>query len=215
MARDEMAASENLPPGEVVIKEPVILDQADKNWLLALLDANPREAEQRLKGLYLRLEIFFNVNHGTDTRELAQRTIARAVAKLKAGTPLTGAFGAFCNGVAQKILQEDWREQRRQRKQMPLDDLPFDYEPVAETDSFERFYQTEALTCLRRCLKSLSAASRDLVLRYYEEDQGGRRIEFRKALAAELGISTEALTLRALRIREKLEHCVKPCLGEK
>jgi hypothetical protein len=52
-----------------------------------------------------------------------------------------------------------------------------------------------------------------LIVRFYTGD-GQARIENRKKLAAELGIDSRALSLRALRIRRELLGCLRACLKE-
>jgi hypothetical protein len=61
---------------------------------------------------------------------------------------------------------------------------------------------------LEHCLKSLKPESRDLILRFYYGEKR-EKIENRKKLAEELGITSRALSLRALHIRQKLYDCVK------
>jgi DNA-directed RNA polymerase specialized sigma24 family protein len=65
---------------------------------------------------------------------------------------------------------------------------------------------------LEHCLKLLKPESRDLILRFYYGEKR-EKIENRKKLAAELGITPRALSLRALHIRQKLLDCVKGYLS--
>jgi hypothetical protein len=51
-------------------------------------------------------------------------------------------------------------------------------------------------------------------MRYYV-GQGQHKTNNRRALADELGISVNALSIRACRIRDRLEACVKECVGVK
>lgn len=66
--------------------------------------------------------------------------------------------------------------------------------------------------CLDQCLAELKPASRELILLFYEGEKG-EKIENRKKLAARLGITSKALSLRAMQIRRKLLDCMKNCLG--
>ena len=50
-----------------------------------------------------------------------------------------------------------------------------------------------------------------MIEQYYAEDKQAK-IDLRKRIAEELGISISTLRLRALRIREKLQACVDQCL---
>jgi len=65
--------------------------------------------------------------------------------------------------------------------------------------------------CLEKCLDKLAPNSRQMIERYYAEDKRAK-IDLRKRIAREFGISISTLRLRALRIREKLQVCIDQCL---
>jgi DNA-directed RNA polymerase specialized sigma24 family protein len=71
----------------------------------------------------------------------------------------------------------------------------------------------QRLECLDRCLGQLEPAQRDLIVEYYR-GTGRQKIEARRNLAARLGISMNALSIRASRIRDALERCVEACRQE-
>jgi len=58
-----------------------------------------------------------------------------------------------------------------------------------------------------RCLQQLDADERTLILEYYQGEQR-TKIEQRRKLAARLGLTPNALSIRACRIRGRLEACV-------
>jgi len=70
----------------------------------------------------------------------------------------------------------------------------------------------QRLDCLERCLDQLSPNDREVIRTYYTGDTG-IKIQNRRQLAESLGIPINALRIRALRIREKLEDCVETCLS--
>ena len=70
--------------------------------------------------------------------------------------------------------------------------------------------QEKLLSCLDRCLNKLSAADSELILEYYQGEKH-EKIERRRELGARLGLSANALSIRACRIRTKVEQCVKDC----
>jgi DNA-directed RNA polymerase specialized sigma24 family protein len=80
--------------------------------------------------------------------------------------------------------------------------------PIEVDRSTERREQRHA--CLDRCLQSLSAEQRELAIEYYR-DARRQRIERRRALAARLSISMNALAIRACRVRDALRRCVDAC----
>ena len=67
------------------------------------------------------------------------------------------------------------------------------------------------LNCLEQCAGNLEPPNREIITRYYVGKER-EKIENRRALAEELGITMNALSIRACRIRDKLEACVKQCL---
>ena len=66
------------------------------------------------------------------------------------------------------------------------------------------------LNCLERCTGELTPANRDLIAKYYIGNER-LRIENRRSLAERLGITMNAVSIRACRIRDKLEACVRQC----
>jgi DNA-directed RNA polymerase specialized sigma24 family protein len=69
----------------------------------------------------------------------------------------------------------------------------------------------ETHRCLEKCLEKLAPNSRRMIERYYTEDKQAK-IDLRKRIAREFGISLSTLRLRALRIREKLQACIEQCM---
>jgi DNA-directed RNA polymerase specialized sigma24 family protein len=65
--------------------------------------------------------------------------------------------------------------------------------------------------CLEKCLDQLAPNSRQMIERYYAENKQAK-IDLRKRIAEEFGISLNGLRLRVLRIREKLQTCIERCL---
>ena len=64
--------------------------------------------------------------------------------------------------------------------------------------------------CLDKCLDKLAPHSRLMIERYYAADKQAK-IDLRRRIATEFGISLNSLRLRALRIREKLQACIEQC----
>ena len=70
---------------------------------------------------------------------------------------------------------------------------------------------TEAAhACLTRCLETLKTPDRELIVDYYR-DAKRQRIDRRRELAARLGITMNALGIRAWRLRASLESCISAC----
>jgi hypothetical protein len=66
---------------------------------------------------------------------------------------------------------------------------------------------------MERCIETLSAENRYLLLQYYGVE-GGAKVEQRKRLAEELGIAPNALRIRAYRIRVGLQDCMAKCIED-
>jgi DNA-directed RNA polymerase specialized sigma24 family protein len=79
------------------------------------------------------------------------------------------------------------------------DERLFERAAPAETPDVEEVRDA----CLNRCLAELSAKDRDLIVAYYV-GTGRDRIVGRARLAAALGLSENALRLRAQRLRDRL-----------
>src|SRR2546425_440749 len=75
-----------------------------------------------------------------------------------------------------------------------------------DSDERERIH-----LCLDNCLERLAPQSRQIIERYYAENKRAK-IDLRKRIAREFGISLNTLRLRALRIRARLQTCIKKCL---
>ena len=65
--------------------------------------------------------------------------------------------------------------------------------------------------CFDRCLDTLPADGRRLILQYYTHAPRGQ-IAARAAMARDLTLSPNALRSRAQRLRDRLERCVGECL---
>jgi DNA-directed RNA polymerase specialized sigma24 family protein len=80
------------------------------------------------------------------------------------------------------------------------------------TSNEDRERKEKMLACLDRCAARLDLSQRELIFGYYSGEQRVK-IENRRSLAQSLGVSVNALSIRACRIRDKLESCVKECAG--
>jgi DNA-directed RNA polymerase specialized sigma24 family protein len=99
----------------------------------------------------------------------------------------------------------------KEKADVPLDDvLRQEGQQLAAEETEEKERKEKMLDCLEHCTEKLEPASREVIIRYYFGEERVK-IENRRALAAELNISVNALSIRACRIRDKLENCVGKC----
>jgi DNA-directed RNA polymerase specialized sigma24 family protein len=108
----------------------------------------------------------------------------------------------YFSSVARYILLE--YKSRTTQLRLLTPDLPKQIEEIDE--EIEQEYE-----CLDRCLAKLTPANRELILEYYRGEKQAMT-ENRKKLAERMGITLNALRVRADRIRSNLEKCVFSCL---
>jgi DNA-directed RNA polymerase specialized sigma24 family protein len=170
--------------------------------LLSWLNPADREAAGRTYELIRAGLIKVLISRGfSNAEDLADETIDRVVVRLPdivetyVGPPAKYFFGVLRNVI---------REQPPVIKNVNVDDLPL---PLVEPQTAGRAYD-----CLIRCLESLPSDKAELILDYYTY-QGRDKIESHIKIARELGISENALRIRAYYIRHKLGECVRNCLA--
>jgi DNA-directed RNA polymerase specialized sigma24 family protein len=166
--------------------------------LLRRLGPSPDEAGEAYEALRRLLHRFFEIRRCADASSLCDEVIDRLGRRLDDGTDVADVT-AYARGIARLVHLEA----SRRPQIVPLDDVPAE-PPSPDPDG------DTAATCLEGCLTRLEAGTQRHVLTYYTSD-GRTRIDGRKRLAAELGISATALRIRMLRARLTLERCVTDC----
>jgi DNA-directed RNA polymerase specialized sigma24 family protein len=182
------------------------LDARTLRRLLDTLDADPLRASHRYETLRRSLIKVFAWEQQSDSEALADDVLDRVARRLNEGVAIADVT-AYAQRTAELVLMEARR--RTRRREVLAEGGVSVLLPVTADPLVERRHG-----CLERCLDSLGAEARDLVLRYYAHD-GRARIEQRDALAREQGLSVGALRNRMLRLREKLESCVRGCLARR
>jgi DNA-directed RNA polymerase specialized sigma24 family protein len=173
--------------------------------LLEQLDPDPARAAAAYEQLRAALEKFFDWRGAWPPDECADVTIDRLVLKL-AGTTQIDDVRGYARGIARLVLLE-WQ---RRPVRVAIDDRTERAHLLAFVD--EERQQPDLVVCFDRCLASLPAESRDLVLEYYVAERR-EKIDNRRRLARALGLSESALRNRVQRIRDRLERCVQACTG--
>jgi len=180
------------------------------------LDEGVASGGEKYLEMRRRLVFYFDRKNCLASDELADETLSRVAQKLEEKGSITGMSPAhYCYVVAKFVFLENLRQAKR--GQSGLNELAqarlssggsLNSKDTAAMQSRERLHD-----CLDSCLAKLSSADRDLILEYYRGEQRAK-IERRSQLAARLGVSMNALTIRACRIRYKLEECMKACCDE-
>jgi hypothetical protein len=137
---------------------------------------------------------------------LADATIDRVIRRLMDGEEIRARDHAtYFYGVARYIALESFHAQKETAHS--LERMPA---RLAESRDEEEL----RLRCLDRCVGELASDAQSLIVAYYDAD-GQQRIANRRRLSMRLQISATALRLRAHKIREQLEKCVRECCAGK
>lgn len=194
----------NLP--EPDRKTKWMLSQSSFQRLLSWLDENSESGGQRYVVIRRRLVQYFDRKNCSSPQELADETLNRVARRLEEEGEIIGSTPSqFCFNTARYIFLESLR--RREHNE-PL------HQDLASSPQFQEEGEWEQLrsNCLEKCLQTLDPEERIVILGYYQGERR-MRIENRKLIAAKLGVSMNALTIRACRIRIKLESCIRKCLN--
>jgi DNA-directed RNA polymerase specialized sigma24 family protein len=191
-----------------LLREASALTQFAFTRLLAWLDDGVESHGERYVEIRRRLVAYFERRNRSAAEELADETLNRIARTLEAGAIAVRPPARYCYVIAKFVLLEDFR---RQKKQVPMDASwhPSPTHPcggIGPDDAWP--LEEQRLECLERCVQELKPPQRELIVEYYA-DTGRRKIERRRALARRLGISMNALAIRACRIREGLMACVE------
>ena len=176
--------------------------------LLDRLDPDIERAADKYEELRLKLTKFFNWRgcRETDTDSLADEVLDRVGAKLETGEEIRNVT-AFALETAKYV----WLEyQRKNKEDAAGDDLP---EVAVLPDIGED--PDERLICLRKCLAEISnPADCQIILAYYEAEGETKNKDHRRQLAETFALTMNNLKVKASRLRERLEKCIRECLGE-
>ncbi|HEY3132264.1 MAG TPA: hypothetical protein VGL91_22605 [Acidobacteriota bacterium] len=196
-------------------KDWALTQHAFRQFLSWLAEGNSR-GEKYLE-MRRRLVSYFDRKNCLSPAELADETLNRIARRLDEEGAITDTTPPrYCYIVAKFVFLEYLR--RGERSQVSLDKLSDSEHPgrglaaVREPDDPNE-NREKRLQCLECCSQKLDPDNRELIFQYYRGERGAK-IENRKALAAGLGLTMNALSIRACRIRDRLEACVNQCCTE-
>ena len=175
--------------------------------LLSWLDPDPEKAGRKYEEIRHSLIVIFERRGAYDAEDLADETINRVnskvpeIAKDYAGDPAL-YFYAVAKRFGFEVL-------RRRQARVEIEDPEKLRAPRIDDEPNNREAEYE---CLEKCLARLSAADRELILLYYQQDEP--TISYRKELARRYGLAPNALRVKVHRIRATLQDCVNKCLGK-
>ena len=175
--------------------------------LLSSLDEDRDRAGEKYEQIRRGLAFFFQARGCTFAEDHADETINRVARKLGDGEQIRDVY-TYVYGVARLIALEVFKQREKERLSV------VQLTPSVQATSFDYDAEMTAearLSCLRKCLANLPVETRNFITRYYV-GQLRSKIDNRKKLAEELAIPMNALRLRARRVRERLEGCLRECL---
>ncbi len=163
-----------------------------------------------------RLTTYFDRRDRRCADDLADETLSRIGRTLERdGAIAVTPQARYCYIVARFVLLEDIRRERRFPQAIDSSNIGSDARnggissSVMDEESADRDARLE---CLDRCLEQLGPQQRALIVEYHR-DEGRPGIERRRDLAKQMGISMNALGIRACRIRAALEAQMAVCRG--
>jgi DNA-directed RNA polymerase specialized sigma24 family protein len=187
--------------------------------LLAWLDEEGGSGDSRGEA-YLqmrrRLVVYFQRKRCLTPDDLADETLHRVTRRLEEEGCITDATPArYCYIVAKFVLLEHLRDPEVRRiRDVDVGEQARDPAADPAVARGEPAHDERLLDCLDRCLSALAPDDRTLILDYYRHEPRAR-IERRRHLAASLGLTANALAIRACRLRDKLAQCVRACRADR
>jgi DNA-directed RNA polymerase specialized sigma24 family protein len=182
--------------------------------LLEWLDEGVSSDGRQYLEMRSRLVAYFDRKNCLGPEDLADETLNRVARRLEEeGRIETETPAKYCYTVARFVFMEYLRQtDREQGLRVDLRQVPSNHPDTSDVED-RRQIREQLLDCLDRCTGQLEPRNRQIILRYYVGREGAK-IQNRRALAGELGISMNALSIRACRIRDSLEGCIKRCRAQ-
>ena len=197
-------------------RDPTTSPNAFRQFLNWLDDGSDSRGEKYLE-MRRRLVAYFDRKNCVAPDDLADETLNRVARRLEEEGTITGSAPAqYCYITAKFVFLEYLRGGSRSHTSLSeLSQGEADAALGAASLTDDEVQNKERLSaCLEGCLTKLPSSDRDLILEYYRGEQRSK-IENRRGLAEALRVSVNALSIRACRIRNKLELCVRECSGQR
>lgn len=184
--------------------------------LLDWLDEGKDSGGYKYLEMRRRLVAYFDRKNCLIPDELTDETLNRVACRLaEEGVIETESPAKYCYTVARFVFMEHLRETQKCNKLRDALERGSHGNAASAFDADDDTEDKEKmLNCLEQCASKLEPLHREIITRYYSGTERVR-IENRRALADKLGITINALSIRACRIRDKLEDCIRQCLGAK
>lgn len=211
-----MLPNAELPAARPAPKSEWRLSELAFRRLLDWLDEGLDSKGERYIEMRRRLVAFFDRKNCASPDDLADETLNRVARRLEETGSIEDTVPArYCYIIARYVFLETVHQARRDP--ISLSDLPPDRRDKAlasapgDKSANNESSDEQRLACLRSCLGKLDDEQREMICQYYKGEQR-TKIENRRAIAVRLGLTMNALSIRACRARAKLEGCVAECI---
>jgi RNA polymerase sigma factor (sigma-70 family) len=182
-------------------------DQRSFRRFLDWLDEGADSGGQKYLEMRRRLAAYFERKNCLPADDLADETLSRVARRLdEEGSIECTTPAQYCYIVARFVFLEYQRETK------PIESDPARLFPVLPRPDIGEETRTRHLSCLETCLRRLDDDQRELIIEYYQGERW-TKIDHRRSLASRLGLSMNAVSIRACRIRDRLEACVRKCVA--
>jgi DNA-directed RNA polymerase specialized sigma24 family protein len=168
--------------------------------LLNKFSSDEEQAALAYTKLRTALVRYFQMKGISESDEAADATIDRVAEKLSQNTNIED-LTRYAFGVAKNIFLERLRSAQIQARAVDKFYL--------KDTTVKKQGETDYLDALRECFKSLYEHEQELLLRYFADLSGDELSENRQNLAEREKISLNTLRLRVLRLRKRLEDCLR------
>ena len=176
--------------------------------ILAWLDPDREVAAAMYVQLRHNLTQTFIWRQCSDPEGMTDEVFDRVARKVREVRPTyEGDPRRYFHAVARNLIKEYLK---KIKAQVSLEDVDLATQLMAETE--EETVDIEE--CLQSCLQEMSADKRDLIVEYHAKEKQAK-IDHRRELAQRLGVSVEALRVRAYRNTTSLKQCIERCLKGK
>ncbi|MFL6255020.1 MAG: RNA polymerase sigma factor [Pyrinomonadaceae bacterium] len=162
--------------------------------LFQLLEPDSRSIEEGFRQCRFKLVKFFAWRYCEDPDNLADETVSRLLKNVRDGQVISADNPySYVYAIAVNVFKEYLRAKKKGAAQTDL------------SEARDVVIQQEADDCKRQCFEQLPSEKRELLERYYQDDDS------REDIAKEQGLSLNALRLKVHRIKQGLKRCREDC----
>ena len=179
------------------------ISQDNFEKLLDWLHSDRETAGQIYETIRNRLVKIFYARGYSAAEEMADETIDRVAKKSKAlSETYQGEPSRYFYAVAKNISLEYSRKPK-------FEELPVILvKEETANEQVEIYHQ-----CLDKCLTKMPSNQHQLIIEYYQGEKQAK-IKQRKLIEMRMGIPSQTLRVRVLRMRKILQECVSKCVQE-